>query len=1121
MANSRKIRGITIEFGANATKLLKVFSEIKNKTNDLQRSYKDINKLLKFNPSNVELLRQKQDNLNATITETRKKLEQLQKMQTSLSNRGIEENSEQFKTLRREIIDTESALRNYESQLKNTDSALSYQTNSLKNVSEKFKNFGDKLKSVGNTTINAGKKIAKFGGFMTLGVTAPLAKLGKDGVSSLTDFDTALIGVSKTTNLEGKALKKYGDDVLEISKKLPYAAEEFLKVSENAGQLGIAEKDLKSFTEVMLRMGQSTNLSAEEASVAIAKIFNVMGLSSDKYSNFGSAVVDLGNNFATTEADIVNMASKLSGTAKIVDLTADEMLGLSTALSSVGVEAELGGTNMGKVLKKIQTGVLAGGKALDAFARASNVSSKTFSNAWKKSPVEALKLLLGGLEKTRTEGGNVFGVMEDLGIKSQREQEVVAKLAGARGKLNEALILSKKAYKENTALTIESEKRNKSLASRMQVLKNQFHEISIKIGEVLVPILEQLVPLIEKGVKWFSNLSTESKSNIAKMALLAAAIGPVATAIGGLVSAVGLGTKGLGLLSKGISVVLPLFGKATASTVAMSGASRSAVRGFTALGTKLVALAGGAGPLALWVAGIAGVVIAGKKLYDYMSESAIPQTDLFGEKVSEATKKAVGGFLKLEEEGSKSLKNLMWSGDTITKKGISPIIQNFSEMKKQIIEGLTTQEKEATDSITKLFQNARTITETEKNGLLEDITASYESRKANVIAGEARIKEILMTASSEKRALTKEEGAEITGIRQKMKEEGISALSATEAEFMVIMQRMKDNGSNISAEQSAQIVANSIKTRDKTIKNAEEEYNERIRVAEQLRAEGGAKAEENANKIIEEARRQRDEAIEHAKDMHNGVVKHAKQQASEHVNHIDWEKGEVKSRFQTMIADFNDWDDRTTEAFENWVSKSVASVGTWASETGTAIGNWVSSTAKSISTWASDTLSSVGTWASDFIGKTKEAMNGAKKWIRDKISDIKGLFNFKWKWPHIPLPHFSFSGSANPFSGNFPPRISVDWYAKGGIFTQPTIFPTMNGMVGVGEPSTGGEAVLPLIKLPDLMAEALEKSRYNSKQTIVNYFSIDGKVVAHEITDVVDENLGKKSMRQRYAGGLL
>lgn len=178
---------------------------------------------------------------------------------------------------------------------------------------------------------------------------------------------------------------------------MPASAVEIAHVAEAAGQLGVKTGDILSFSRTMIDLGESTNLSAEEAATSIAKIANITGLASSEYSRFGSAVVALGNNFATTERDIVAMTNRIAASGKLAGLTNQEMLALATAMSSVGIEAEAGGTAMTQSLSAIERAVASGGDNLNKFAQIANMSSADFARAWKEKPIVALQEFIKGL----------------------------------------------------------------------------------------------------------------------------------------------------------------------------------------------------------------------------------------------------------------------------------------------------------------------------------------------------------------------------------------------------------------------------------------------------------------------------------------------------------------------------------------------------------------------------------------------------------------------------------------------------------------------------------------------------------------------------------------------------
>ena len=1117
MANvTRKIKGITIEFGADATKLLKTFSEIENKARKLKTINKDINKLLRVDPKNTQLLKMKQEELTKAINNTIEKTRSLNEIMAQMKADGVDEASDEYRALQRELIDTKQELKKLEGELDSVNKKLNTKSQFLKETGDKMIKFGDKVQKVG-------KKISDFGNKYTLFVSTPLALFGKKSFDDIVQFEQGLAGVAKTSDFTDSQLAKFGDQVRELSKTIPQGTDEILRVAETAGQLGIADENILVFSEDMLKMGQATNMGADEAANALTRFTNIMGTSQDEFGNIGSAIVELGNNLATTESEITNLALRLAGTGRQVGMSESAVLGLSGAMSSLGIKAESGGTSMSRVMQKVNTAVIEGGEEVKSFAKIAAMSGDEFSKAWKDKPdefakawkdkpEEALIALLKGLDGVSKSGGNTIAVMEELGITNAREVDAVLRLSGNTDLLSNAIAMSSEEYEKNTALSIEAEKRNETLGSRIEMLKNRFKDLMLQIGERLVPYAEKFMESIQGWIEKFDSLDDGTKDFIVKAGLAVVALGPLLSIVGKL-------TGGFGSLVKGGGHVIKWAGD-LGTKIAGSGGLTQALGsgasglggtltsltggggGLAAFGGKLASLAGPAGVAVLATGAIAGLAYGGVKAFKYLSSESIPQMDLFGEGVSDTTAKAVTDFLKLEEDASNSLKQLSWSGDTVTAEMADSISTNCATMKETILTNLETQHTESNATLQKMFEDSRTFSQAEQEALLLELEEKKNAQVASITEGEARIKEIMALASTEKRALTQEETTEINAIREEMKDTGIRVLTESEAEYKVIMQRMADQGANISAQGASEIVKSSLDQKNQTIENANKEYEERIRVAEEIRAQGGDKANETANKIIEEAKRQKDDTIKHAEEMHKQVVDKAKTQAKEHVSSVDWETGEILSRWDKLkIQGGKVWDSLTT-GIGDFVSNS------WKDFT-----RRISSGSDKAKTAFDKLNKNVN---SNFKGIKSDADAGASK-IERAMDRVKKSANFSWSIPKPKLPKISVT-KAQGILGVPYPKFNVSWNRMGGIFKQPTVLPTLAGMQGFAEPSTGGEAILPLNKLPSLIAEAMDMTK-QQQQTIVNYFVLEGKVIAEQITPIVDRNLSRNASRVNYAGG--
>ena len=182
-----------------------------------------------------------------------------------------------------------------------------------------------------------------------------------------------------------------------MSKRLATSAADISEVMAIAGQMGIENDALESFTETIVRLGMSTNLAGAEAASAMAKFANITGMAQSRFSNMGATLVDLGNNFATTEADIMEMAVRIGAAGKQVGLTEPQILGFSAALSSLGLEAEAGGSAFSKALRKMEIAVATGSSALNDFARVAGMTSEQFAQMWENNPAEAFQAFIVGL----------------------------------------------------------------------------------------------------------------------------------------------------------------------------------------------------------------------------------------------------------------------------------------------------------------------------------------------------------------------------------------------------------------------------------------------------------------------------------------------------------------------------------------------------------------------------------------------------------------------------------------------------------------------------------------------------------------------------------------------------
>ncbi|HCT6698631.1 phage tail tape measure protein [Enterococcus faecalis] len=488
-----------------------------------------------------------------------------------------------------------SAMNGAVSSLKKLNSNASDIPSNLNTVNGAMKSFGDKTASIGQS-------IEKVGGSMTKGITLPIAGAVGAVTTAAVKWESAFTGVKKTNDemvdSNGKVIYSYDDlekGLRDLAKELPTSHEEIAKVAEAAGQLGIKTDKVVGFTKTMIDMGESTNMSADTAATSLARFANITQMSQDKFSNLGSAIVDLGNNLATTESEITEMGLRLAGAGKQIGMTEGDIVGFAAALSSVGIEAEAGGSAFSRLMVQMQlateTGVEAfaplkqavaeqgvswesfvhavnwGGKELTAvskqmgiptselkkmykeaskasgsledFANVTGRTSEEFAQLFKSNPSQALIEFIQGLKDSEKHGISAIKVLDDMGITEVRLRDSLLRAANASDVFEGAVKRGNEAFNENTALAEEAGKRYGTTESQLKILRGQLNDVAITFGGPLVAALNSAIsaakPMIEalaNMAEAFVSADPKTQEFILKMAALAASAGPVLKVFG-------------------------------------------------------------------------------------------------------------------------------------------------------------------------------------------------------------------------------------------------------------------------------------------------------------------------------------------------------------------------------------------------------------------------------------------------------------------------------------------------------------------------------------------------------------------------------------------------------------
>lgn len=601
-------KGITIEFRGDTVEFDNSMDNINRALKLLQAENARLNRSLKFDPNNIELLEQKFKNLQ---TAERLANERLNNYKISLID-TIDKNAEitksdKWKELANKIKGCEDKATEYAKQLgeiqeenghitdltkwkelrgeqaENAEELYSLydqmiklaQSNDAITDVEKWMNLTTQMVKAEGEIVNlesqtdkATQQMSKLAGkdvitnleqiknkayevgsaFTNLGnILRPISMFAQNALVKTTEkavgFEEAFAGVKKTVEASPEVLDNVAKEFRELSKIIPVTTTEISKVGEMAGQLGVSATNLSAFTEVMIKLGSSTNLSAEEASTAIARIFNVVsGNVNDNIENvgrFGSSLVALGNNAAATESEILEMTTRLASAGSIYNVSEADLLGLATAMSAVGLKAEGGGSSIATIMNNIEKLVAKNqwSDKLYRFAKISDMTVSQFKQAWRSDALGTLTAVIHGLDST---DASATKLLEDMGITSIRQTDTMLRLISAVDMLDEYVDLSNEAWNENMALTNEANKRYETMQSKITLLKNAFEDFMVTIGDKITPIIS---PFIDKLINFINelnakpdfinNLTLGLTALVASLAPMASTIGIVSTKFGG------------------------------------------------------------------------------------------------------------------------------------------------------------------------------------------------------------------------------------------------------------------------------------------------------------------------------------------------------------------------------------------------------------------------------------------------------------------------------------------------------------------------------------------------------------------------------------------------------------
>ena len=472
----------------------------------------------------LELLQQQYDNIQKEIQQTGEfsadlqnkllaKQQQIEKTTSSL-NRQTEKLGEMGDALKEAGVDMDD-LGQSSAQLTNRIDALKKEQ---EEVAEGAQTFGNKASQAFSTVHEA---------IVAAGIATALKEVYEyfaDCAQASMDFESAMTGVAKTTDLTDDELSTMSDAIKEMSTEIPATTEELAAIAESAGQLGIHKESLLDFTEIMAMLGTSTNMTADEAATSLSRLANITGMSQEDFDRLGATIVDLGNNLATTEKEIVDMSLRIAGAGAQVNMTEAEIMSFSGALSSVGIEAEAGGSAFSTLISNMSLAVQQGGDGLEQFADVAGMSASEFAAAFEDDAAGAIIQFIRGLGNMESEGRSAIAVLDDMGLSDIRMRDALLRAAGASDVFTNALQIGSNAWDENTALVNEATKRYATTQSQLTMMQNAYQNLKVAIGDAYTPALQKAYSV---GTQVLNAVSQFVKQNPALVNAITAFVGVI------------------------------------------------------------------------------------------------------------------------------------------------------------------------------------------------------------------------------------------------------------------------------------------------------------------------------------------------------------------------------------------------------------------------------------------------------------------------------------------------------------------------------------------------------------------------------------------------------------------
>ncbi|USK43720.1 phage tail tape measure protein [Cytobacillus oceanisediminis] len=845
---AERIEGLSIGLDLDTLSLDRGFSGLKDRL-------RTINSEMKLNMSAFDRGERSVEKYQTQLQGLNRKLEVQKQVVTQARaeyQRMVQEHGEgsaEAERAAREYNNQAASLNNLERYIGRVNQDLQSLQEEQQNATRAWTRFSNAAQNAQETLTGVGDSLKGAGETMTTSLTLPMVGFGAIAGKVANDLDAAAgiiqteLGVSAK---EAENLEKTANDLWKngFGEDLAASAERVAGITKALGDLG--DVDL-SYVAKGLDLFEKRGWGDQEEALRAVKILTEQfGLSAREAMDRLTRGFQDNLNFS---GEFLDSVSEYSTYFSEFGFSSDDMFAkLKSGAESGAFQLDKVGDAMKEFSLRAKDGSKTSTEAFQALGLNASTMTKEF-NKGGDTAKKAFEKVVKALQKTdneavkNTASVNLFGTQyEDLGEKAF---DALLTAGEGLGKVENATQKASDALQNN-------------FGARSTKLWRNFLTDLEPVGQVLLDFGEDILPkvsnTVDKVTSSFNELSPEAKNTVLVIAGLVAGVGP-------LITGLGFAATGVGALAG----ALPLL----------------------------------AGPVGITAAAITGLGL-GFMALDKEMDKPIIKSDIFAGKISSATEKAVGSYMKLHNEAEAELNTLAARQGEITDEMANSLISKYQQMGDQVLQAMKVNHADQLAEQQKLFDDSKVLTEQEEQKRMLRLQEKQLEEIEQHNATQQRKLEIIRTANDENRILTESELAELANLNKKSQEKAIEELSANQQEQLTILNNMKNQKSILEAEEAANTVKTSVKTMNKVVEDANKTYNQKVAAAEEGRDVLGTITAEEASAMIAEAERKKNETVTKAQDMHYDVIKEAQAQAGKHVDEVNWETGEVLKEWDQM-----------------------------------------------------------------------------------------------------------------------------------------------------------------------------------------------------------------------------